>query len=201
MADQATKASPKSPSTVRGRLPRVYAEALLTAAGSQAEEVGQEFASLIQDVFDTHPSVESFLASPAVSKRTKEAMFREVFAERVSPILRNLLGVLNQNLRLHLLRSIQASYQSLLESRSGRVRVKVRAAIPLSDEQREHLAQTLASRFGQQPILDLRVEPELLGGLVVQVGDRVFDTSVRTRIETLRTQLLAQGTSYVANQN
>ena len=57
------------------------------------------------------------------------------------------------------------------------------------------LQQTLASKLGKQPILSVRVEPELLGGLVVQVGDRVYDSSVRTRLDSLRNTLMAS-TSY-----
>ena len=49
----------------------------------------------------------------------------------------------------------------------------------------------------QQPVLDVRVDPDLLGGMIVQVGDRVIDTSVRTRLQTLRTLLLDKGSSYV----
>lgn len=201
MADLDSKNATKPVRLVRGRLPRVYAEALLNSAGDQAEAVGQELDEIVHNIFDSHPSVESYLASPAVSKRSKTSILEDVFSGRISPILRNMLGVLNQNQRLGLIRSIQNIYVTLLETRAGRVRVKVRSATTLSDDQREQLFQTLALRLGQQPVLDLRVEPELLGGLVVQVGDRVYDTSIRTRLETLRTQLLAQGTSYVANQN
>ena len=186
--------------TVRGRLARVYAEAVFAAAGEQYEEVGRDLAAVVRDVFAADSSVEAYLSSPAVSRRVKGPVIEQAFAGRVSPVVRNLLAVLNQNNRLDLLRSVQAAYQGLLDKRAGRVRVKVRAATPLADDQRERLTQTLAARLGRQPVLDVRVEPELLGGLVVQVGDRVYDTSVRSRINELRTQLMAQGASYVAKQ-
>jgi F-type H+-transporting ATPase subunit delta len=85
----------------------------------------------------------------------------------------------------------------LLDERAGRVRVKVSAATKLSDAQRDALAEALSTLLKQQPVLDVRVDPDLLGGMVVQVGDRVIDTSVRTRLQSIRTLLLDKGSSYV----
>ena len=64
----------------------------------------------------------------------------------------------------------------------------------LTDEQIVALKQTLSEQLNAQPILDIWVNPDLLGGLVVQVGDKVYDTSVRSRLENLRTHLMASGT-------
>jgi len=63
--------------------------------------------------------------------------------------------------------------------------------VALSDERQAGLVSLLGSKLNKQPILNVRVEPELLGGLIVQVGDRVYDTSVRTRLNTLRNHLMA----------
>ena len=116
-------------------------------------------------------------------------------------LVRNLLGVLNHNNRLWLVRPVAAAYRDLLDHRAGRVRVRVTSAVPLTDEQRGRLAETLAARLKKTPVLSVAVDPELLGGLVVRVGDQVIDSSVRTRLETLRSQLLEQGSSYVRNQD
>ena len=77
------------------------------------------------------------------------------------------------------------------------MRVRVTAASELSDEQRQALAGKLAESLKKQPVLDVRVDPALLGGMIVQVGDRVIDTSVRSRLQTIRTLLLDKGSSYV----
>lgn len=185
----------------RNRLARVYAEALAAAAGDRADEVGQELVELVRGVLAANPTIEAYLASPAVSTRTKQPVLDAAFGTTVSPPVRNLIGVLNQNRRLDLLRPIAAAYRDLLDKRVGRVRVLVRTAAPLSDDQYGRLKETMAARLGKEPVLHVRVEPELLGGLVVQVGDRVFDTSVRTRIQTLRAQMMERGTSYVLHQN
>ena len=198
MADVSDTTS-ADPVAARGRLARVYAEALMTAAGPNADAVGEELATLVQTL-RADRTASAYLASPAVSKRKKAPVLASAFGS-ASATVRNLLGVLNQNNRLNLLAGVQTAFQTLLDAQAGRVRVKVRSAAPLADDQKQRLADTLRSIVGAQPVLDVKVEPALLGGLVVQVGDRVFDTSVRTRIETIRTQLMAKGTSYVLHQN
>jgi F-type H+-transporting ATPase subunit delta len=174
------------------RLARVYAEALMAAAGPQADAVGDDLDALVEDVLAEHPNSERFLASGAVNRKTKATVLQAAFRD-ASDVMRNFLGVLNQNNRLGLLRAVAAAYRKLRDEAAGRVRVKVTSAVPLSDDQLTKLKTTLAGRLDAEPVLDARTDPDLLGGLVVQVGDRVYDSSVRTRLNTLRTHLMASG--------
>jgi F-type H+-transporting ATPase subunit delta len=68
----------------------------------------------------------------------------------------------------------------------------VRSAVALSDQQTEQLRQVIAQATGLEPVVLARVDADLLGGMIVQIGDQVFDSSVRTRIESIRNQLLAR---------
>jgi F-type H+-transporting ATPase subunit delta len=176
------------------RLARVYAEALMAAAGTRADEVGEDLDTLVDEVLAENMDVERFLASGAVNRKTKAAVLQAAFGEKSSDVLRNFLGVLNQNNRLGLLRPIAAAYRKLSDEAAGRVRVTVTSAVPLSDGQLSRLKQTLTGQLNAEPVLDARTDPDVLGGLVVQVGDRVYDSSVRTRLDSLRTHLLASGT-------
>jgi F-type H+-transporting ATPase subunit delta len=191
------------PGITRSRLVQVYAEALLAAAADagRVEEVGGELSDLVDSVFAANPAIEAYLISPAVGRRAKTQALEDALSGRVSDLVRNMVAVLNKNGRLGIVRAIAAAYRDLLEQRAGRVRVKVVSAVPLSDDQRRRLTETLAARLKQSPVLSVSVDPNLLGGLVVRVGDQVFDTSVRTRLETLRNQLLEQGSSYVLHTN
>src|SRR5205823_9417294 len=85
---------------------------------------------------------------------------------------------------------ILSAYRGLLEHRTGKVRVRLRSAVPLDDGQRERLLGQLRDLWHREPILESAVEPDLLGGLVVQVGDWLYDASVRTRLDTIRDQLI-----------
>jgi F-type H+-transporting ATPase subunit delta len=176
------------------RLARVYAEALMAAAGPQADAVGEELDALVDDVLAGRPDVERFLASGAVNRKDKAAVLESAFASGVSDLMRHFFGVLNQKNRLGLLRAIAASYHQLRDDAAGRVRVTVTTAVPLSDEQTQRLRQTLTAQLKAEPVLQTRTDPDLLGGLVVRVGDRVYDTSVRTRLGNLRNHLMASGT-------
>jgi F-type H+-transporting ATPase subunit delta len=189
--------------TIQARLARTYAQALLAAALRESPEkpveLGDELTSFVRDVVAAEPEVGEFLSSPAVGNKTKAAALTPALEGQVSDLLRGFVGVLARNNRLDLLRGVAGAYRQLLEERAGRVPVKVTAAVELSDAQRAAIASSLKNVLDQEPVLDVRVDPDLLGGMVVQVGDTVIDTSVRTRLQSLRTLMLDKGTSYGAN--
>jgi F-type H+-transporting ATPase subunit delta len=176
------------------RVARVYAEALLNVADQrgQAEEIGRELQALVTDVYAKAPDVEATLASPAVKRSAKVPVLEHAFKNNVSDLLFNFLMVLNSKDRLTLVRHVAAAYRGLVDERAKRVRVSVRTAVPLADGQAEQLKQTIAQATGLDPVLNIKVDEDLLGGMIVQVGDHVFDSSVRTRIDAIRNQLLAR---------
>jgi len=176
------------------RVARVYAEALLKAADhqGQADSGLEELNALVGEVFWRDPQFEEFLASGAIGRDRKAQVLGAVFEHRASPVFANFLMVLNNHERLGLLRPILAAYRELHDERARRIRVLVRTAVPLPDDQRARLQQELRETFHLEPILETKVDPDLLGGLVVRVGDWLYDASVRTQIETLRNQLIAR---------
>jgi F-type H+-transporting ATPase subunit delta len=176
------------------RIAHVYAEAWLSTAEShgQADALLDELNSLTTDVFRTDPLFEAFLSSSAIDRHTKANALRNAFGTRASALFLNGLLVLNDHERLGLLRAIAGAYRELRDQRAGRVHVEVRSAIPLPDDQRDRLLQRLRETLHKEPVLEASVEPELLGGLVVQVGDWLYDHSVRTQLETIRNQLIAR---------
>jgi F-type H+-transporting ATPase subunit delta len=176
------------------RVAKVYAEALLNAAEKrgQTDEVLEELESLVQDLFRADPEFETFLSSGAVGRDRKAAVLRTVFETRAGELVFNFLMVLNAHERLDLLRPITAKYRELRDQRARRMRVLVRTAVPLPDDQRDHLVRELREAFRMEPVVVARVDPDLLGGMVVRVGDWLYDSSVRTQLESLRNQLIAR---------
>jgi F-type H+-transporting ATPase subunit delta len=81
------------------------------------------------------------------------------------------------------------SYRTLLDRRAGRIPVQVQSAVALPPEQVERVRQQVRQQFHKEPMIETRVAPELLGGLVVRVGDWVYDGSVRTRLANIKNQL------------
>ncbi len=90
--------------------------------------------------------------------------------------------------------------RSLYEDRTGLVHVQVRSAVPLADDQRDKLRAELKAKFGRDPVLEARVDPDLLGGLTVQVGDVLYDASIRTRLERIRTHLIESSSHAIQSQ-
>jgi F-type H+-transporting ATPase subunit delta len=179
------------------RIAHVYAEALLAAAArqNQTEQVLDELSSLIDDLFRADPQFEAFLASGAISRKAKAEVIHRTFDGRASDAFRNFLLVLNDHQRLEVLRGIRDAAREMFDERAGRMRVFVTSAVPLPDDQRERLRQELRSKYHKEPVLTTRVDPTLLGGLVVRVGDWLFDGSVRARIQDIEKQLI-EGASH-----
>jgi F-type H+-transporting ATPase subunit delta len=174
------------------RIARVYAEALLNAADrrGQAQEVFDELDSLVGDVFPAAPDFEAFLSSRAISREAKPAVIARAFQGRASDVFLTFLLVLNRHERLDLLRPVRIAYRDLWDERARRVRVHVKSAVPLAEDQNERLREELRRALQREPVLESRVDPDLIGGMVVQVGDYLYDGSVRSRLTEIRNQLI-----------
>src|SRR5262249_37416297 len=96
----------------------------------------------------------------------------------------------NAQERLELVRPILAELRALHDQRAGRVRVEVATAVPLPDDQRQRVADDLRRRLHREPILHLKVDPDLIAGVRIRVGDYQYDGSVRTELENICNQIL-----------
>ena len=176
------------------RIARVYAEALLNAAATpaQADSVVEELAALVTGLFAAESNFDAFICSGAIGRERKAATLRTIFQGRASDIFLNLLLVLNDHQRLELLRTILAKALEIQDERNRRVPVTVQTAVPLPVPQRDRLVADLRRTLNLEPVLEARVEPELLGGVIIRVGDWLYDGSVRTELEHIRNQIVAR---------
>lgn len=183
------------------RIARVYAEALLTAAdqAGQADALEEEYASLLRDAFQVG-DLETILCSGAIGRKHKAELIARVFQGRASATMFNFLQVLNEHERLKLLRPIYAAFRQLRDQRARRLRVQVRSAVPLPTDQRDRLLSELRQTFQVEPLLQEQVDPELLGGMVVRVGDWVYDASIRRELETIRSELIARSSHEIQSR-
>jgi len=168
---------------------KVYAEALADMfpgpeKADKARDLAEELTSLGQLIHDIDGGGE-LLAAALLNSQQRNALVQRVFGGRVSPTAEQLLGVLGRNHRLGLIGAIGCRLSKLLDDRRGLIEVIVRTAIPLADDQRQELKQTLAGTLKVEPVLNVVVDPEILGGLVIQVGDTVYDVSVAGDIDRI----------------
>jgi F-type H+-transporting ATPase subunit delta len=181
-------------------LTRNYAEALLNASGDQADAVVEELEEIHKDVLEAQPRFASILASPSVSIADKDRILVDAFEGKALPTVVQFLRVLNRHGRLGMLTSVTKQARATLDRRQNRKPVTVRSAVPLDEGQQAALRARLASMVHATPVITLEVDPSLIGGLVVQVGDDVYDASVRTRLERLRGRLIERKTHEIQSR-
>jgi F-type H+-transporting ATPase subunit delta len=170
----------------------VYAEAFLGAAraAGKTDELLGEFDSLVRDVLDGYPKLEEILVSALISHDDKIDIIDRVFGTQASPLVLNFLKVLSGHGRLDCLRAVQRRAHQLLDEFQGRVRVRVTTAAPVDPELAGRIAQGLSGLLDGEPVLEQAVDPELIGGVVVQVGDTVYDGSIAWQLENVRQQMI-----------
>jgi F-type H+-transporting ATPase subunit delta len=169
---------------------RVYARSLLALSEEDgiADQVQAELGGLAAQVA-THAEISAFLASPLVGETHRAEALEAMFRGRLSDLLLDTLQVMNGKGRAGLLPALAAAFAEELDRLRGRVDVAVTTAIPLSDEFRERVRSVVAERSGKQPRLSESVDPEILGGMVLRIGDRKFDASVATQLRRMDQRL------------
>jgi F-type H+-transporting ATPase subunit delta len=129
--------------------------------------------------------------SPAVPLRQRAGVLGNALGDRLSPAAINLVKLLDQRGRLVLLPAIAADYGRLVDRMRGVATATVTSAAPLAKEETAAVQARIEAMTGQSVRLATAVDPSLIGGLTVRVGDRLIDGSVRGRLERLRDQLVA----------
>jgi len=168
---------------------RTYADALLDAAGTGTEGVLEDLGSFVDDVLDKLPDLREVFFSRIIGRDEKIRLIDQVFAPRTSPTVANFLRVLVRHDRLELVGLIVREARLRQEIRSGKQRVQIKTALPLSDQARDRLRKRLAESLPFDPILETQVDPSLIGGIVIRVADTVYDSSLVTRIAQLRERI------------
>lgn len=165
------------------QIARVYAQALLGAAenAGQLDDVVEAVDSLVHDVLEPHPGLEGMLTSALISAEEKEKTLERVFGGRTSQIVLSFLKVLGRHGRLNLLRDVRRELRMLYNKHRNLLEVNVRVAREMSEATKEELRRVLAGKMAAEPILKIQVDPGLLGGIIIRVGDTVYDGSVATR--------------------
>ncbi len=168
-----------------------YATALFELARERdaLDRVGEELAQ-VDEMIRTTPELARLVNSPIVPReRLQEAVLALADRLELAPILRSFLGVLAQKRRLFVLPLIRRRYEAMLMEHRGETRAEVETAVPLDDAQLARLGEALERHAGRRVRLEVRVDPGLLGGLVVQIGSRRIDASLRTKLQNLELSL------------
>jgi F-type H+-transporting ATPase subunit delta len=137
------------------------------------------------------PELMRVLADPALSFDARRSVAEQVMGDTVTGGPRNLVLLLVRRGRIELLPEVAAQLRRLYDQRQGMVKATVTSASPLTDADVSALRDRLAGMTGGRVDISLQVDPDILGGVMVRVGDRLIDGSIRGRLERLRTRLAA----------
>ncbi len=170
---------------IEGKLSRRYAKAVFGLAAGRQEAIGAELDGFLE-AFE-NPSLRKVLGNPAFHQERRKDIVVDVAARLgLSELTTHFFSLLVTRDRLDGLSSIVRQYHRLLDDSAGRVNARVVVAQPLGDERRDSLAAVVGERTGKTAVLTEEVDPAIIGGIIVEVGGKVYDGSVRTRLQNLR---------------
>ncbi len=173
----------------------VYAKALFCLSPTEAdrEETFAELRDLV-DYVNHMPAFEHYLVSSSVDVERRRSTIESALRGKASDLLTDFVQVLNHKGRLVLLEQVREQYRLLLEAAQNRVKATVTTATPLSEDARASLIDTLKSYTGADPVLTESVDEQLIGGMVLRIGDRKIDFCVASRLKKYQESLLARAT-------
>jgi len=153
---------------------------------NKAKEIGEELKNLRAFLLD-YPEVLRALQSPVYPPEVKLEILQEILKYfTVDPEVERFLKILIERRRIQLLEEIVAMYQALLDEELGIARGEVITAYPLLEEERKELEETLKGVLKKEVILEARVDPEIIGGLKIKIGDYVWDGTLKSQLEKFR---------------
>ena len=170
---------------------RRYATALFDTARKQGvvDQVEEELKAVDQ-VLRAVPRLTRVLRAPIIARAQKQELLQKAFGTRVGKLTGRFLALVVERRRETILTDIYGEFQRLANEARNILPVQVTSAVPLSDSEREALAKALSGRTGKNVTLEVEIDPQIMGGLMLRMGDTVIDGSVRSRLKQLRSRLL-----------
>jgi F-type H+-transporting ATPase subunit delta len=195
MIDSAANKKAKSTAVNVGELQvaTVYAKAILGAA----EKTGQADAAVaelnaVAAALEQFPAFENVLASALIDYEEKFQVLDRVFGKKVSPLVLDSLKVLARRGRLNIVRTVAQQTSALFDELRGRVRVGLQTATALENGLTQSITAALRTLLGGEPLVEPSVDPDLIGGVVLRVGDTVYDGSLARQLNQMREQMITR---------
>ncbi|QQK77983.1 F0F1 ATP synthase subunit delta [Salicibibacter cibarius] len=169
-----------------------YAKALFELANEKGavEQINEEL-HRVQTVFHSVPALYKVMAHPKMSKKDQQALLEKGFSDS-HPFIMNMLFVLVDRGRIHIIDSLVDAFQNLTDDAFQISRADVRAVRPLSDKEKEAIAHQFAKKVNnRQVVVTEHQDEELIGGLIVRIGDTVYDGSVQGMLRRMERKIVS----------
>ena len=171
-------------------LAKTYAQALLDNVpdNERAEELAGELDEIVR-LLDGIEGFDALLTRAMLTRTQRDELVQRVFAGRVSEPVEAFVTVLGRRNRLEVIRPAAMKFRELLNIRKGLLEVHATTSAPLDEKRRAEIAEMISGQLGSEIILIAHVDEDMLGGIVIRVGDRVFNASLAASIEKLSNRL------------
>lgn len=168
---------------------RPYAEAVFKLACEKANLAGWSDMLELLATVARDAQMQACFGNPNLSAQQIESLVLGIAGDKLDGLGRNFVQVLVQNGRLELLPQIHDMFQSLKREHEGALEAKIISALPISDEQSRQLVARLETKYQRKISARVEIDPELIGGVKIMVGDKVIDATVRGRLEAMAAAL------------
>lgn len=183
-----------SSTTQNGMIGLTYSRALLELAleAGQVDEVANELDQIALLLAAT-PELEQLLGSRVISAQQRDDSIWRIFESRISQLLLRFLLVVNRKNRIGELATIIVQFRKLLDEHRGIIEANAYVAVRLAEAQLGRIARSIGDKIGRTVVLHQYVEPELIGGLRIRIGDQLIDGSVASQLRRMRRHLTEAG--------
>lgn len=168
---------------------RPYAEAAFKLAREKAALAAWSDALGLLEAMVQDPRLQACIRDPNVSPQALESLVLGVAGDRLDGAVRNFVQVLIENGRFELLAEIRIQYEALRREHEGVLEARIVSALPLADEQVNDLVARLEARHQRKVLARIEIDPQLIGGIRIVVGDKVIDGTVRGRLDAMAAAL------------
>lgn len=168
-----------------------YAEALMSIAQSDnlVERLSEDVTALL-NLLKESPELDQFLSNPIIKGEDKKAVLDRIGGEQFHPYMMNFLKILVDRRRIIFLEGICQHYQALLRKLNQTVLAEVTSAVELSEAQQQSVREkAMALTNAHQIELDTKIDPDLIGGVIIKVGSQVVDASIRGQLRRIGLRL------------
>lgn len=146
--------------------------------------------SKIKSLFDSNIELKFFLEHPTIPLGDKKEIIEKIFKDSVSQYVLNLLKLLLDRNRINLLSGIASSYTNILNEKKNITIAKVVTAIEIPEYIKEKLKNKLKETFSTEIYIETQIDPAIIAGMIVKIGDKIIDGSIRARLDNLKRQLI-----------
>jgi len=169
---------------------KTYSDALFeVAVESNKVDLLRDELNFIVDAFNEYPKLFEIFVTPKVHIDEKKSVFEETFGKQVSEEIMNFIKVLLDKKRGDSIKEIASEFARKVDGHQGVVSAVIESAIELDEAQKDTLKSKLSNMTGKEIRIENKITPEVLGGIVVRIGDKIIDGSVKKKLDELKDNL------------